>query len=233
MVWRAPSGRAAGKVTIAADLFPYDPNHQTFINVYEGGELVRQDILNSGRTSVDLYSGSRQGLFAVFKAFTASGVHHIAIGPDHILFIIGLLLLGGSLRRLLTIVTAFTIGHSITLALATLQIVDPPARIIEPAIALSIVFVGADNLLAAARAATSGRGWRSRSASCTASALRASCARPGCPSARSACRSSPSISASRSDKRSSFVIVASALALVRKRDAGSPSGLRWSGPSAL
>ena len=147
MMWRAPSGRTAGKVTIAADLFPYDPNHQTFINVYEGGELVRQEILNSGKTSVDLYSGSRQGLFAVFKAFTASGIHHIAIGPDHILFIIGLLLLGGSLGRLLTIVTAFTIGHSITLALATLQIVDPPARIIEPAIALSIVFVGADNLL--------------------------------------------------------------------------------------
>ena len=53
----------------------------------------------------------------------------------------------GTLPRLLMIVTAFTIGHSITLALATLQIVDPPARIIEPAIALSIVYVGADNLL--------------------------------------------------------------------------------------
>ena len=49
------------------------------------------------------------------------------------------------------IVTAFTIGHSITLALATLQIVDPPARIIEPAIALSIVYVGADNLLTGAK----------------------------------------------------------------------------------
>ena len=83
----------------------------------------------------------------MFKAFTASGIHHIAIGPDHILFIIGLLLLGGSIRRLLAIVTAFTLGHSVTLALATLQIVDPPARIIEPAIALSIVYVGADNLL--------------------------------------------------------------------------------------
>jgi hypothetical protein len=148
IVWRAAATGSAGKLTIAAHLFPYDPNHQTFINVYEDGELVRQEILNSGKTSIDLYSGSRQGLFAVFKAFTASGIHHIAIGPDHILFIIGLLLLGGSLGRLLTIVTAFTLGHSVTLALATLQIVDPPARIIEPAIALSIVFVGADNLLA-------------------------------------------------------------------------------------
>ena len=147
MQWRAPANGRIGKLTIGAHLFPYDPDHQTFINVYEDDVLVRQEILNSGRTSVDFFTGSRQGLFAVFKAFTASGIHHIAIGPDHILFIIGLLLLGGNLTRLLAIVTAFTLGHSVTLALATFQIVDPPARIIEPAIALSIVYVGADNLL--------------------------------------------------------------------------------------
>jgi len=145
--WRAESGRATGKLTIAADLFPYDPNHQTFVNVFEGGTLIRQEVLGRARTSVDFFTGSRQGLLAVFTAFTASGVHHIAIGPDHILFIIGLLLLGGSIPRLLAIVTAFTIGHSITLALATLNIVTPPPRLIEPAIALSIVFVGADNLM--------------------------------------------------------------------------------------
>jgi hydrogenase/urease accessory protein HupE len=138
---------ARGKLTIAADLFPYDSMHQTFVNIYENEALTRQEVLSRTRTSVDFFSGSRQGLFAVFATFTRSGIHHIAIGPDHILFIIGLLLLGGSLPRLLAIVTAFTIGHSITLALATLQIVSPPARIIEPAIALSIVYVGADNLL--------------------------------------------------------------------------------------
>lgn len=148
LTWRAPSSGAIGRLTVSAHVFPYDPDHQTFVNVYEGNTLVRQEILNSSRTSVDFFTGSRQGLFAVFTSFTASGVHHIAIGPDHILFIIGLLLLGGSLKRLLMIVTAFTIGHSVTLALATLQLVDPPSRIIEPAIALSIVYVGADNLLA-------------------------------------------------------------------------------------
>jgi hydrogenase/urease accessory protein HupE len=153
LVWRAPSPGGAGKLTIAADLFPYDVTHQTFINVYEAGALTRQEILSRDRTSVDFYTETRQGLLAVFTTFTASGIHHIAIGPDHILFIVGLLLLGGSLPRLLAIVTAFTLGHSVTLALATLQIVDPPARIIEPAIALSIVYVGADNLLAG----TSGR----------------------------------------------------------------------------
>ena len=148
LAWRAPSGGAIGRLTVAAHVFPYDPDHQTFVNVYENGALVRQEILNRTRTTVDFFTGSRQGLLAVFTSFTASGIHHIAIGPDHILFIIGLLLLGGSLKRLLAIVTAFTLGHSLTLALATLQIVEPPSRIIEPAIALSIVYVGADNLLA-------------------------------------------------------------------------------------
>src|SRR5438876_10223518 len=52
------------------------------------------------------------------------------------------------MRRLAMIVASFTFAHSVTLSLAALNILSPPARIIEPAIALSIVFVGADNLLA-------------------------------------------------------------------------------------
>jgi hydrogenase/urease accessory protein HupE len=74
-------------------------------------------------------------------------MRHIFIGPDHILFVVGLLLLGGTVGQLLKIVTAFTLAHSITLAAATLGLWDPPARIVEPAIALSIVFVGVHSLL--------------------------------------------------------------------------------------
>jgi hydrogenase/urease accessory protein HupE len=81
------------------------------------------------------------------KTFIPSGIHHIMIGPDHILFLVGLLLLGGSWMALVRIVTAFTVGHSITLSLAALNLLTPPASLIEPAIALSIVFVGADNLV--------------------------------------------------------------------------------------
>lgn len=147
LFWSAGRAGIPGRLTVSAVLFPYDPNHQTFINVYEGNQLVRQEVLNRGRTSVDFYTSTRQGRLAVAKAFTASGIHHIAIGPDHILFIVGLLLLGGTIRRLLLIVTAFTAGHSVTLSLATLGLLSPPAHIIEPAIALSIVYVGADNLL--------------------------------------------------------------------------------------
>ena len=147
--WRAATHAAPGHVVVTAALFPYDPNHQTFVNVYEGDRLGRQYILNDRQATAEYYAGNFQGTLAVFKAFTASGIHHIAIGPDHILFIVGLLLLGGTVLRLLGIVSAFTIGHSITLSLAALGTVTPPAHVIEPAIALSIVYVGADNLLAA------------------------------------------------------------------------------------
>ncbi|HEU4936474.1 MAG TPA: HupE/UreJ family protein [Vicinamibacterales bacterium] len=149
IAYRVPFHAAIGRLTIDATLFPYDANHQTFVNVYEGDILTRQQVLSAARPSMDFYAGGRQGAFAVFKEFTAAGIHHIAIGPDHILFIVGLLLLGGSVLRLLAIVSAFTVGHSLTLSLAALNIVAPPARIVEPAIALSIVYVGADNLLSA------------------------------------------------------------------------------------
>ena len=128
-------------------LFPYDPVHQTFINIYEQDTLRHQSILSLDRPSFDYYAGSVQGTWAVIRTFVSAGIEHILIGPDHVLFLVGLLLLGGSLKTLVTIVTAFTIGHSVTLSLAALDLFSPPARIIEPAIALSIVFVGADNLL--------------------------------------------------------------------------------------
>jgi hydrogenase/urease accessory protein HupE len=136
-----------GLIGIQCALFPYDPQHQTFLNIYENGALTHQEIFNKNHTTFDYFAGGRQGSLAVVKKFIPGGVYHIFTGPDHILFIVGLLLMGGSLKRLLTIVTAFTIAHSITLSLAALSVVNPPARLIEPAIALSIVYVGIDNLM--------------------------------------------------------------------------------------
>ena len=136
-----------GAVTVDTNLFPYDPNHQTFINIYEDSDRPYQLIFNAQSNEHTYYLGTAQGAVEVMKTFIPSGIHHIMIGPDHILFLIGLLLLGGSFVALLKIVTAFTIGHSATLSLAALNVVTPPASVIEPAIALSIVFVGADNLV--------------------------------------------------------------------------------------
>jgi hypothetical protein len=137
----------SGSMTIDTNLFPYDPLHQTFVNIYEDGSLRQQLIFNKDTNEYLYYAGTTQGTLAVLGTFIPSGIHHIMIGPDHILFLVGLLLLGGSWLTLLRIVTAFTIGHSITLSLAALNVLSPPATIIEPAIALSIVFVGADNLV--------------------------------------------------------------------------------------
>jgi hydrogenase/urease accessory protein HupE len=138
--------RSAGAVRVSAVLFPYDPKHQTFVNVYEGGALSSQAILDGEHRAFEYFSGTRQGALAVAERFVPAGVHHILIGPDHLLFLIGLLLLGGSIRQLALVVTAFTLAHSLTLSLAVLGVFDPPARLVEPAIALSIVYVGVDNL---------------------------------------------------------------------------------------
>jgi hydrogenase/urease accessory protein HupE len=80
-----------------------------------------------------------------FWSFFGMGIEHILTGYDHLVFILGLVLARARLRSLLTIVTAFTIAHSITLALAVLNVWAPSSRIVEPAIALSIAYVGIEN----------------------------------------------------------------------------------------
>ena len=145
---RGALGRGPGLVGVSAHLFPYDAAHQTFLNVYEGETLTSQAILGETRTQYEYFAGSRQGTIAVIQKFLLAGVHHILIGPDHLLFLVGLLLLGGSVRQLLLVVSGFTLAHSFTLSLAALDLVTPPGRLVEPAIALSIVYVGADNLMA-------------------------------------------------------------------------------------
>jgi hydrogenase/urease accessory protein HupE len=134
-------------VRLDVGLFPYDPKHQTFVNVYEDSALRQQIILDASRPSFEYFSGSPRGTLAVVQRFAGAGIHHILIGPDHLLFLVGLLLLGGTIRRLALVVTAFTLAHSITLSIAALNLFHPPARLVEPLIALSIVYVGVDNLM--------------------------------------------------------------------------------------
>lgn len=146
--FEVPWGRVPGKLQLACALFRYDPQHVTYLNVFEAGRLLYQGLLDGTRSEVEYFSGGGQGRLALISTFVGEGIHHIFIGPDHMLFIVGLLLLGGSVRRLLKILTAFTVAHSITLALATLGILNPSPRIIEPAIALTIAFIGVENILA-------------------------------------------------------------------------------------
>jgi hydrogenase/urease accessory protein HupE len=83
----------------------------------------------------------RQSRLAVARAYVALGVSHILAGWDHLLFVLGLVLLVKGGRRLVETVTAFTLGHSVTLSLAVLGVVRVPQAPIEAAIAFSILVV--------------------------------------------------------------------------------------------
>jgi hydrogenase/urease accessory protein HupE len=87
---------------------------------------------------------ARQGGWAVAGEYLRLGVEHILGGVDHLLFVLALLLITRGFGRLVKTVTAFTVAHSITLALATLGFVHVPQRPVEAVIALSIVFVAAE-----------------------------------------------------------------------------------------
>jgi hypothetical protein len=136
-----------GSLTLDAELFPYDPQHQTFANIYENGGLAQQWIFSAGDAPRTFYRGTAAGTWDVIQTFVPAGAWHILIGADHLLFLAGLMLLGGGWKKTAIIVTAFTVGHSVTLSLAALSIWSPPGWIVEPAIALTIIIVGVDNLL--------------------------------------------------------------------------------------
>jgi hydrogenase/urease accessory protein HupE len=82
-----------------------------------------------------------------FWGFLRLGIAHIWTGYDHLLFLFGLLVVCRSFRSIVAIISCFTVAHSITLALATLNVVAIPSRIIEPMIAASIFYVGIENLV--------------------------------------------------------------------------------------
>lgn len=86
-------------------------------------------------------------LGSVLTSFFTSGIEHILLGLDHLAFLFGLILLGGRARALITMITAFTVAHSVTLALAVLGVWAPSPSIVEPAIALSVAYVGVENWL--------------------------------------------------------------------------------------
>jgi hydrogenase/urease accessory protein HupE len=84
---------------------------------------------------------------SLFRTYLLLGLEHILIGYDHLLFLLGLLVACRRVRSAVALVTCFTLGHSLTLALAALDIVTLPSRVVEPLIAASIVYVGVENLL--------------------------------------------------------------------------------------
>jgi len=82
----------------------------------------------------------------VSRTYFGLGVEHIVLGVDHLLFVFALLVLVRGWRRIVETITAFTVAHSMTLALATLGVVHVPGPPVEATIALSVVFVASEIL---------------------------------------------------------------------------------------
>ena len=82
-----------------------------------------------------------------FWGFLELGIEHIWTGYDHLLFLVGLLIVCSRFRTIVAIVCSFTVAHSITLGFAATNTLNLPNRLVEPLIAASILFVGAENLI--------------------------------------------------------------------------------------
>jgi hydrogenase/urease accessory protein HupE len=140
---------APQQLTLAQRLFPEDPQSRTIVLLYSGGILVREEVLDAQHPRfIWSVRQAPESFLSVGQRFVHEGIGHIFAGQDHILFVVALLLLGGSLRQLTKIVTAFTLAHSVTLCLAATRTLALSPAFVEPLIALSIVAVGVDNLLA-------------------------------------------------------------------------------------
>jgi len=120
------------------------------LSIHEGDGPPMRRIVKPGIESESITLGDARGAgrLAIVALYARLGFEHILPkGLDHILFVLGLFLLSARTAALLKQVTAFTIAHSLTLALSMYGVVALPPRIVEPLIALSIAYVAVENLL--------------------------------------------------------------------------------------
>lgn len=153
-----------GQIGVSYRLFAdLDPTHRGIVRAQASGGAPRTLVLAPDGAAATLNLAADGSALAGFSTFVASGVHHILIGWDHLAFLLALLLpavfrredgrwvpsnsLGASVAETVRIVTAFTIAHSITLALAALQWVSLPPRLVEAAIAASVAVAALNNVV--------------------------------------------------------------------------------------
>ena len=145
LTWQTILPASTQTCEVLARLYPEDAASRTAVTILRNGQVTEEALLDAAHPDL-LRGGPPPKPFAVALRYVQEGVGHIFGGPDHVLFVLGLILLGGTLRSLLRTVTAFTLAHSITLTLAAVGVVHPSSRLVEPLIALSIVAVAVENL---------------------------------------------------------------------------------------
>ena len=124
-------------------LFNVIQSHIHIARIYLENDLLTEKALFFNDQSVDISEKETQlSFFSSFQNFFYSGLNHILGGYDHLLFILGLLIIVTNLNRLILVITGFTIGHSLTLFLSLVEIVQVNANIVESLIGFTIMFVG-------------------------------------------------------------------------------------------
>ena len=126
--------------------------HRTTLTLKDADDKVLQtQALTSAESSLATNVGGSSSTAASqpssFRSFLKLGIEHILTGYDHLLFLFGLLLACRRFSTAVRIITCFTLAHSLTLALAALDVISMPASVVEPLIAASIVFVGVENIV--------------------------------------------------------------------------------------
>lgn len=142
-VFEAP-GQGFGRITLRCDLLRgVVAAHQTIARIRSGGQ-TREFVFEASEA---YEADARPSGLATVLQFVRMGVMHILTGYDHLAFLFGVVLIGGSFKAILKVVTSFTVAHSITLGLAAFEVVNVPSRLVESGIALSIMYIALENLL--------------------------------------------------------------------------------------
>jgi hypothetical protein len=121
------------------------PSHLHFATLTRDGVSVAERLLTRGESSWDIGAGPEARSASVLELVTL-GLHHVVTGADHLVFVLALLVAAGSLRAVAGVVTGFTIGHSVTLALAVLGGVRPDVATVEALVGGSIAVVAVENV---------------------------------------------------------------------------------------
>ena len=133
--------------------FDLVPTHITFAQIQnDKGEFFEQ-LFSTGSRDIAISGDNAANRLenADFLEYITMGVMHIFTGIDHMSFLLGLVLISRRFRDLLFVVTGFTIGHSLTLALAVTGLVRPHAEFIDALVALTIAMIGIENIATATR----------------------------------------------------------------------------------
>jgi hypothetical protein len=148
--WRVACAGAGARGIRTDFLLDVAPSHLHFASARGADGRRRERVLAGGEQSWTIDAGAGGSAAteggSSFATYFLLGVEHIATGWDHLAFVLALILIAARLGEVATVVTGFTVAHSVTLALAVLGFVRPDARSIESLIGLSIALVAVENL---------------------------------------------------------------------------------------